>query len=152
MSDAAAIKATWSSYKHLPTRNCLQLVLEVPLEQQADVFRKLGYPTPGSETWVGVALLRSATDKPAASQGSPAERRRLRDMSHSQRAGIRCADVAFQRWMEFDNEADTAAQVRVMCGVKSRAELDTNDAAATIWLQLENAYMQASGHMAEMRS
>ena len=95
----------------------------------------------------------SPTDKPASSQGAPAGvgRRKFGDLPFSQRAALRCADPAFQKWMGHSNEADTAEDVRQSCGIKSRAELDTNDQAATVWCQIDSSYMEATGRIAEQR-
>jgi hypothetical protein len=59
-------------------------------------------------------------------------------------SGILCSDPEFQDWMidragmtvlcpEIDREETVAALIREMCGVKSRAELDHNAAAAKIF-------------------
>ena len=55
--NAAALRATFSDYRTVKTRKVLQLILEVPLEQQADVFAALGYPVPDSDIWVAIARL-----------------------------------------------------------------------------------------------
>ncbi len=151
MSEAAAIKATWATYKPVPTRNCLQLVLEVPLEQQADVFKKLGYPVPGSETWVGVALLRSSTDKPAAPEkGSPEKgKRRFDDFPRSQQAALMCDRADFQKWLGAISSISAAEVVREQCAVRSRAEFDGS--AAEDWDRLLAKFYSDSGQMAEVR-
>jgi len=150
---AAAIKATWATYKPVPTRNVLQLTLEVPLEQQADVFKNLGYPVPGSETWVGVALLNPPTDKPASSQGAPAERPKQRwaEMSRAQQAGILCADKQFQRWIECRTEEEAIKDVRSLCNVVSRSQLDLGGLPAERWDDLVSRYRNATGQQAEQR-
>lgn len=152
---AAAIKATWSSYKHLPTRNCLQLVLEVPLEQQADVFEKLGYPVPGTEKWVGVALLNiSATDKPGQSkEAAPAERprRRFDELPRSQQAALMCNRPDFQTWAGMASTDSAAQFVRDRCRVDSRAKLDTDAAAAQRWDTTLLAFQTDMNLMAEIR-
>lgn len=57
MSDARAIKATFTEWRMVKTRKVLQLVLEVPLEQQGEVLTRLGPPIPDQEKWVAIALL-----------------------------------------------------------------------------------------------
>jgi hypothetical protein len=54
-----AIRATFSQYAMVKTRGVLVLHMEVPLEQQAEVFKVLGYPLPGEEVWCGIARLNS---------------------------------------------------------------------------------------------
>ena len=61
MADARAIRAAFTEYRMVKTRSALQLIVEVPLEQQADVFNKLGYPLPcpvafGFLIWAEVIL------------------------------------------------------------------------------------------------
>ena len=153
---AAAIKATWATYKPVPTRNVLQLTLEVPLEQQADVFKRLGYPVPGTETWVGVALLNPvpATNSPIPSSpvGSGGSgKRRFDEMPRSQQAALLCADERFQDWMEAADEDQCATLVRLRCRVHSRAILDTDDKAAGLWLDLKQQYREQTGQTAEQR-
>lgn len=57
MQDAAAFKATFHNTKLIMGRSVLQVILEVPLEQQGAVYAALGYPNPASPAWVGVAKL-----------------------------------------------------------------------------------------------
>jgi hypothetical protein len=57
MSAPTAIRATFSQYAMVKTRGVLVLHMEVPLEQQAEVFKVLGYPLPGEEVWCGIARL-----------------------------------------------------------------------------------------------
>lgn len=144
MTDLAAIKATWATYKPVPTRNVLQLTLEVPLEQQEEVFRRLGYPVPGRETWVGVALMNVQKDpkKPRQSWES---------MSRAQQAGLMCSRLGFWEWLDVSGSDAAADYVRRYCGVESRAKLDTDQKAGAKWDALVSRYRQATGQMAEVR-
>ena len=152
---AAAIKATWATYKPVPTRNVLQLTLEVPLEQQADVFKKLGYPVPGTETWVGVALLNPvpATNSPIPSSpvGSGGSGKRWHEMSRAQQAGVLCNDPEFQQWAGVSTTEAAAEYVRTVCRVRSRSELDNFSSAGLAWEGLVSGFRQSSGQMAERR-
>ena len=58
-----AIRATFSQYAMVKTRGVLVLHMEVPLEQQAEVFKVLGYPLPGEKVWCGIARLKPETRK-----------------------------------------------------------------------------------------
>jgi hypothetical protein len=58
MSTPSAILATFSQYAMVKTRGVLVLHMEVALEQQAEVFKVLGYPLPGEEIWCGIARLK----------------------------------------------------------------------------------------------
>jgi hypothetical protein len=57
MDNAAAFKATFHNTKLVMGRSVLQIILEVPIEQQKQVYDALGYPNPANTTWVGVARL-----------------------------------------------------------------------------------------------
>jgi hypothetical protein len=63
-------------------------------------------------------------------------------------AGIWCADPLFWQWLreqrfDVENEKEAAEFVRFTCGIESRAELDSNDEAAAIFLQeIRGPYMQ----------
>lgn len=53
----SAIKAVFVNHKRIPTRKAMQIILEVPEEQQKEVFDVLGYPNSSGSIWVGVARL-----------------------------------------------------------------------------------------------
>lgn len=58
----AAIRATFAEWRMVKTRKVLQLVFEVPLEQQAGVLTTLGAPMPDAEIWCGIARLTGIND------------------------------------------------------------------------------------------
>ena len=69
-------------------------------------------------------------------------KRPWRELPASMQAGIRCAEPAFQTWLHeipegVDAEEYTARTIRVECQVDSRADLDTNGAAAAHWYQID---------------
>lgn len=59
------IQAKYVEYKMVKTRNAMQVILEVELEEQALVHKVLGYPLPGTTTWVAVVPL-TTEQKPGA--------------------------------------------------------------------------------------
>lgn len=73
------------------------------------------------------------------------------ELKPSQQAGIRCADRQFQYWCGTREEYQAAAFVRHECGVKSRAELDTNKSAATRWYHIESSFVEETGRSTEQR-
>lgn len=166
MTEPAAIKGTFSDYKLIKTRKVIQIIVEVPVEQQAQVFAALGYPMPDSETWVGVARL--DPEKVKVRPDTPEKPRRpFHDLPLSQQAGIRCGDEKFVAWLEdaspaawraaknYSNDADIAAVVvRFICGVGSRADLDKTEADGPrqIWKKLNAEYEIFAGLAAEDRS
>lgn len=52
-----AIKAVFANHKRVETRKAFQIILEVPEEQQKEVFDTLGYPNSSKSIWVGIARL-----------------------------------------------------------------------------------------------
>ena len=140
----AAIKATWSTYKPVPTRNVLQLVLEVPLEEQERVFKCLGFPVSGKETWVGVALLDidRVQEKP---------RKSWVQMSYAQRSGILRNDERFQQWARAADPGEAANYIRRACKVQSCSEIDGDADAILRFETMDRVYRQSTGQMAEQR-
>ena len=110
MSDLAVIKAEFTDYRPVKTRKVLQLVFEVPAEQQDLVFKALGYPMLGESRWVAIAKLVDAPKRvegngpdnnaamlvtpsaPAQGQGKPE-----RTYTRSQIAALKIRDPEFQR-------------------------------------------------------
>jgi len=66
MTDAAAIQATFSDYRTVKGRKVLQIIFEVPIERQGEVFAALGYPMPDAERWCAIALLRDPAPLPGS--------------------------------------------------------------------------------------
>jgi hypothetical protein len=118
---AAAIKACFADWRPVKSRSVLQLVLEVPVEQTEHILKTLGAPIPGTETWVGVALLSPEVSKvepasikpgesPSRAAGAPGappqhgtgaasgDAKPRREMSLPQRVGMLCNDSSFQEW------------------------------------------------------
>lgn len=173
MDKPDALSATFSDWRTVKGRKQLQLIFEVPLEQQAEVLQILGAPMPDNPIWVGIALLNSAAPSaesgrdsapPAAStpeaeaQGRDRPRRPFHTLPRSQQAGMLCADEKFQRWLgtkvgqRLPSSEQAAAAVRFLCVVQSRAELDdTRNGAAQNWDGLVSDYRQETGMEAEVR-
>jgi hypothetical protein len=167
MTKLAAIQATFSDWRPVKSRGVLQLVLEVPVEQTKHVLDTLGAPIPGTEKWVGVALIspgslerdaprsgaESATPTPLKAGGDPGESKRERTLP--EKVGMRCNDPTFRewlyRWSGIGGNMDVAGFVRCECGVKSRTEILPGTEAAERWLALETRFLEDTGQMAERR-
>lgn len=133
------LKATYADLKTVKTRSTCQLILELPIEALTDVVGLLGAPVPGNEVWVAVARLNLDAE--------PAQNEPLRIPAKlSQIAGICCNEGGFQRFLaeegnyDAKNAEDAAKYVRLICGVTSRADLDTNPEAARKWRELKGRY------------
>lgn len=143
MSKPSAIRATYSDWKLVRTRQVVQLVFEVPLAEADAAYEVIGgMPNPASERWFGIAPLdlmqKQLGEKP---------KKDWRDLSPVQQAAMRCQESAFVRflieerqddWHESAN--DPADCVRLICAVESRADLATNHKARVIWHQLDEEY------------
>jgi hypothetical protein len=163
MSKPSAIRATFTDWKLVRTRGQVQLIFEVPVEDSDAAYEVLGgMPVAGKERWFGIAALQSETEvmspepesnsKPDARPDQEPPRpdrakRSWKDLQPSQQAGIRCGEPSFQSFLteryrdDFHEAAgDRAECIRLICGVSSRAELDTNHKARVIWYQLNDQY------------
>ena len=176
---AAAIAGVFADYRLIKTRGVLALVIEVPVERQAEVFAALGYPMPGEEQPVAVARLandaaQEAEEKPLVGRPPPPSdpapqivNCNLRDPMKAavQRAFWLCRDPRFQEWLygrpprrpirreggEGSTEMDAADYLRQACGVDSRAEIAADCDAYERFLALEARYKADTGQMAEQR-
>ncbi len=105
----------WERLKGMETQRCMMVL--VPIQND-------GQPDPDVTT--------RAAEKP---------RKRWDDLTPPQQAGIRCADVEFQQWLSAFDAQEAAEAVRRICGVKSRAEFATDEAAAERWRNLDHDFL-----------
>lgn len=115
---AAAISGTFADYRLVKSRGVLQLVVEIPVELQAEAFEALGYPVPGTDIHVAIARLqpilpagahlekedaRVTRNPPAGGTASERGKVRYRNASDMQKAVIRAArlpkDERFRAWV-----------------------------------------------------
>tara|TARA_Y100000593_G_C4303738_1_gene334683 strand:- start:27 stop:458 length:432 start_codon:yes stop_codon:yes gene_type:complete len=141
MTDAV-VKGTYSDFKLIKTRNVVQMIIEVPIENAEQITTKFGMPQPHEEKWVAVALL-NTEKKPIENSVSRA----------IQQAGILGQDIAFGTWLkntrpelnvEPNNIASIQQAVRSICGVKSRSDFKTDETALKVWERLYNDYNKIS--------
>ncbi len=157
----AAFRATYSDLKLIKTRQCVQIVFELPLADFDAAYTVLGgMPNPANETWFGIAPLKTEKEikQPAAIE-SPAKlqpdtdkpsagaKRAWETIQPAQQAGIRSHDIRFakfleeeypQHWRELQDAADC---IRSICGAHSRAELGTDHRKRVLWNQLDKHYL-----------
>lgn len=149
MSAPAAISGSFADYRLVKSRSVLQLVIEVPVEQQGAAFAALGYPLPGTEIPVAVARMNSpaGTHQPSnerieatgSSPGKDAPRpvgepssayQRYHNASAPQRAVMRAAmlakDVRFRAWIPqqddcpFGTPFDTVSETEAEIYIRTR--------------------------------
>ncbi len=155
MTDAAIIRATFETYKHVPTRKALQIILEVPAEGQAAVFKALGYPDPQNSVWVAVArlvdgavepeLIEEPEPEPHQIAGPPSDDDHRPPLRMSASAAIISKEGAFATFMRdkhgySSQEPDEA--LKLFCGIDSKRELDDaiNSSARSNFIALRNEY------------
>lgn len=144
MSEPAAILATFSDWRTVKGRKCLQLIFEVPVEQTQDVLTKLGAPMPHEDRWCAIGLY----VKPPQEKAEPKDRRKFSELPLSQQVALRCRDKQFQDWLveigcvEDPSEDWAADFVRAHCDVKSRADIEGNQYATERWHLMESNYQQ----------
>jgi hypothetical protein len=154
MSEArAAFQGTYADLKFIKTRKVAAITIEIPQEMAQAFVAAFGTPDPASEIPVAIARLDLSQKPEPEPKALPApERRAWSDLRPSQQAGIRCGEVAFQKFLKerrtlawgnasFDDANDTDAKraaecVRDICRVGSRSELDRKETAGAIWSEL----------------
>jgi len=155
-----AIRASYADLKLVKTRQVAQLIFEVPIEEFDAAYEVLGgLPNPAKERWFAIAAIKEVmpdtqtatniqrTDARPEPKDKPARAKRgWRDLQPSQQAGMRCEEAAFVHFLrevrkdDWHETQDTADCVRLICGVESRAELNSNQRARVIWHQLDEQY------------
>lgn len=160
---ARAIKATFSDWRTVKSRKVLQLIFEVPLEQQAEALTMLGAPMPDDPAWCGIARI---VEEPAPAKNpdkaeAARERYRAQDKmaQAAQRAAMLCKDMAFRRYVAtrasdgtvIASEDGCAKFVRDRCRIDSRSRIASDERAYNAFLALELEFKAAQGQFAEAR-
>lgn len=153
-----AFRGTYSDWRLVKTRGVIQIVFEVPLTDADRAYDVLGgMPDASRERWFGIAAIRGeevvgrefeqTAARPEDCEQLPRAKRSWQDLSPQQQAGIRCEEPSFivflqEEHPDYFHEAmtDPAECVRMICGVESRAELETNQKARVIWKQLSDQF------------
>ena len=146
MSDAAAIMASLVDVRNIAAHKCVRLEIHVPVEQASLVMAAFGWPTAADPVPVAIARL---NPQKAASEPAKAEkpRQKWESLPLSQQAAIRCAEAAFWRFLAETHSLSVVASseeaadyVRIICGVKSRADIGKTEASAKAWRDLDGEF------------
>jgi hypothetical protein len=175
MTAPAAIAGSFADYRLVKSRGCLQLVIEIPVERQAEAFAALGYPVPGSDIHVAVARMKSpagpstpdrkgtvlADGNGPLNQSHPkpagdTQRQRYAAMSEGEkamaRAGALAGDERFRHWAGAFNADDAAAYIReTCCNGQSRRLIAERADYLERFLAMETDFKIAIGEAAEPR-
>lgn len=160
MIDHPVVLATFEEFRPVKTRKSVQIICEIPEERADEALRALGgFPQSGYSIWVGIVrvdeTVATAPAEPADAQTPPEAPKVANDPERppggplARRAGILCKQAGFQRWYHdglpegVNGEEYTARTLRFDCGIDSRAELDHNAQAASIFKQIESDYRRS---------
>lgn len=134
------------------------MIFEVPIAEFDAAYEVLGgLPNPAKEQWFAIAAIKEVASNPPSPDARPEPKdkparakREWRDVSPAEQAGIRCSEAEFkaflkeqrnQDWREVGaSSAPVVDCVRLICGVESRADLNTIHSARVIWHQLNDQY------------
>lgn len=145
--DEAIISGEYTSFKHIKTRKCVTLEIEIPEENFQDVIAKLGMPIGGESKPVAVCLLRNETDNkpPVVAESTPQEKSEGDKLRV--RAIMLCKEKDFQRYcgeMFFCDEDEASAKM-FLChysNIESRSELTFNKEAQDSFKKLDTLYKE----------
>ena len=147
MTEARAITGQLVDAKNIAVHKSMRLSIDVPAEMGAEIVKLFGWPTMAQPVPVAVARLAEPAQIEAQAESQPdGERRRWASLSLAQQAGIRCGEPAFQKFLrehgqsQVSDDKGAAAYVRLCCGVRSRADLDTKAAAGRLWRDLNTRF------------
>lgn len=153
-----AIDGNLVDVKNVNTHKVARLIIDVPAERAAEIIATFGWPTMVAPVPVAVARLNLSAAKeeaePEASTNAATGRppREWGSLSLATQAGIRCGEEAFWKFLSeksledsgrerlINSTEDAAAYVRLICGVRSRADLDKNKTAARHWHELNRQF------------
>ena len=134
----AVFKASVHSFRTVPSRKVVQIVLEVPIEQQELIARIAQH-----NSWVAVARITAPAQKRSCAETGKST------TGLAQRIGRMCNDADFQKFSKTKTAEETAAQVRRWCHVTSRKDIVGDRIAESLWDVLEasfNAWKAGMGH------
>lgn len=142
MNKPAAFRATYSDLKLIKTRQCVQVIFELPLADFDAAYTILGgMPNPASETWFGIApLIAPESHRPIEGKRS------WRDLKPSAQAAMNCDKPVFWAFLNetrdysIHTKETAAVAVRDICAVASRSLLDTDHSARVLWHQLDSEF------------
>lgn len=144
-----AISGDYRTYKHIPSRSCVQIIIEVPEEAFPNVCEVLGYPITGESKHVGIALLNLPINSDSSvvkeslttqSENQPSINEKTEGEKLRIRAVMLVKDEEFQLFAYTDHSEareDLAIScIYEWCGIKSRSELTTNETAQQLFKEL----------------
>ena len=162
-----AFRASYADLKVIKTRQCVQIIFEVPTADFDAAYEVLGgLPNPAAERWFGIAALvnpGAAFADPMTDAAGPVvrearanrgldspdrgQKRDWRDLSPAQQAGMRCQEPAFAAFLAEcypddwrEAASDPAECIRLICGVTSRSLIEKDQRSRVIWKQIDDQF------------
>ena len=141
MNKPAAFRATYSDLKLIKTRQCVQVIFELPLADFKAAYEILGgLPDLPNEIWFAIAPLKA--------QAAPEAKRKQswETLLPQQQAGMRINEPAFSEFLkevypsEWRETSDANECLKLICGVASKKELELKQASRVIWHQLDGEF------------
>lgn len=153
-ADTDVILGSYSNMIVVKTRSVVQVVIEVPIERGGEITDLLGFPNPSAEVPVVIARMdpEMLRDREAAriehANDQDEDEPLPRPKPLSQIAGMLCGVGSFQQFIREQSDgwdhrpsSDEAADwLRSNCGIKSRADLNTNEVAAARFRKIRGQY------------
>ena len=171
MTTPALINGSYADLKTVKTRSVVQIIIEVPIEQGAEIVKLFGFPQPGKEVPVSVVRFNPASivpEKPAETKGSdtpgPVKPRPPASTRYEQKNRM-CGVASFQDFIARETKAlpfspavikkaryeATDTRVKGLMNMESGSELDTNPEKGRQWDQLVTSWEAADGRLPEVR-
>lgn len=152
----SAIRGDYRTHKHIPSRLCYQLIIEIPEADFPNACQVLGYPATGENTFVGIARInKELTEKEPWFAPEPEEKigykhvlseEPIKEITDGDRLRIRSVILCKQNdFQDFcfnalgsagHNEYEAAEKLYNFCNIKSRSELVANVSAQNKFKEL----------------
>ena len=156
MTTPRAFSGEYSDLKFIKTRSVVQMHVEFPIEEGAEIVKLFGAPLPGKPVRVAIARLNlkpelevvpdNSSQERSVDKNGAGEKRDWSSLSPAQQAGIRCNEPAFHLFLrdQGDSQCDSAEKaaeyVRFATGVRSRSDIGQSNEAIQKWNELEAKY------------
>lgn len=154
--DAAMIVAAYADCRAYRSEamGIVRITCELPVEYEAEVHRRLGYPGKGKALILSLAnpdQVKAYGPPPDAKAAPEKPKRKWEELSAREQAVLRCKDAQFINWLRLEryvparmghmtNEEVAAYVICRECEVESRSQLDGNAIARETWQRMNNQY------------
>jgi hypothetical protein len=137
---APVFRVSYADMKIIKSRRVAQIVMELALEEAQNFVSAFGLPNPAAEMWFALAGLDMKVVEPK-------EKRNFEDLPLPQQAALICNNERFWRFLRSErgyknvhDEQAAADALRLLCGIESRRELETNKVAASAFNHVVDAF------------